>query len=121
MPKVQVLKINRLVMTALGVYPRTPHLSSRLKWMHSYSPCISIIGMTSCSIFSALYIYQGFGIVRSSYIFEALGVLLGGFEALCVYINMSWKMDTVADFHSKLQEIADQGNRFEFKSLKNSV
>lgn len=105
MEKLQVLKYNRVIMTAMGIYPQSP-----AGWLQSISPYIMIIDLTLCNILSTTYVYQGSaGSVRLSQVFEAFSLVIGGTESVSAYINMRWKMNRAGDVQLKLQKIADQG------------
>lgn len=119
MSKLQVLKYHKIMMTILGIYPRPHNASSRLRRLHSISPYFIIFCMFVANILSTTYVYQGFGTIRLSYLFESFAIVIGGFDALCAYLNMRWKMKEIGDVRLKLHEIADQGKFCHIQSIQN--
>lgn len=117
MSKIKVLKYNQAMMIPLGIYPLPPTATYSKLLLHSFSPYFMIITMILCNILSTTYVYQGS--TRLSYIFEAFTLIIGGSEALSVYINMRWKMNRVGDVQLKLQGIVDEGINLKKNSISN--
>lgn len=106
MPKITVMKYNQLVMATLGINPHSFE-SQTLNWLQSMSPFLMTITLSMCVLLATLYAYQE---TRLPLILEAIVLVIGGITALLAYLNMKWKVDSVGEVNSKLQEIVDQGN-----------
>lgn len=108
MSSLEVLKYHEVMMTVMGIYPRSPRLSFRFSWLQPISPYFIIFWLIICNILSTMYVYHGSS--RLTEVFEALAIVFGGSDALAAYLNMKWKMEKAAVVQSELQEIVDRGN-----------
>lgn len=109
-------------MTFLDIYPHTPTSSSRLRRLHSFALYFTISGMFTSTTLSAMYVYQGYGTTRFSYVLETCALAFGAVEAIGAFLNMKWKMEKAAEVQSKFQAIADQGKlNFGFKIPKSRL
>lgn len=115
MSKLKVMEYNRIMLSALGAYPQ-PFTSSALNCLRFLSPYFIIISLLTSTLLAVAYVYQGSPSL--TYTFEAVIIVIGAPQALVLYLNIKWKMDTVAEVNSELQEIVDQGIKFEYFSVR---
>lgn len=108
------MEYNRIMLSALGAYPQ-PFTSSALNCLRFLSPYFIIISLLTSTLLAVAYVYQGSPSL--TYTFEAVIIVIGAPQALVLYLNIKWKMDTVAEVNSELQEIVDQGIEFEYFSV----
>lgn len=109
------MEYNRIMLSALGAYPQ-PFTSSALNCLRFLSPYFIIISLLTSTLLAVAYVYQGSPSL--TYTFEAVIIVIGAPQALVLYLNIKWKMDTVAEVNSELQEIVDQGIEFEYFSVR---
>lgn len=109
------MEYNRIMLSALGAYPQ-PFTSSALNCLRFLSPYFIIISLLTSTLLAVAYVYQGSPSL--TYTFEAVIIVIGAPQALVLYLNIKWKMDTVAEVNSELQEIVDQGIKFEYFSVR---
>lgn len=105
MSKLTVMKYNRMMMVILGINPYS-FPSTSLNWLRLMSPFLIIITMSICVVLQGLYTYQQ---THLPLILEGVVLVIGGSTALSAYVNMKWKVDSVAELNLKFQKIVDQG------------
>lgn len=106
--KLKVMKYNQLMMTALGVCPKSFAASSpSLRWLHTLSPPFMAFFLIVSVGSAGRFILEGS--TRLSFICEALIVLIGGIQSFLAFVNMLRKINIIGRMYLRLQEIVDHG------------